>query len=196
MYRNSIAKARQILTRKLYFEEEITKLTQELIVLKQGNDKEMYDMIRKQIEELNQEKNKLLELIQKQKTMVEEVETNYQSTRKVKASFNKEALYHQIELLQNELRNTREEVIREERVVYKENSRNVEKIVKERPVTKMVEKVIEEHYNKDCICQCNCACHERHCNEHTLHHFREKIPVADEIKKIEVPKPQIIHREP
>lgn len=85
--------------------------------------------MKQQIAELNEEKQRLLDLIERNKVQVNEVQKNFVETSTVKQTTNNDHLYNEIKMLENELRNTKEEVVVQEKVVYIENPKNVERVV-------------------------------------------------------------------
>lgn len=183
--RSQINQLRSSLGKNNYYREEIMRINNEIVNIKGPDNSSLMNLLKNQIMELNQEKLRLVDLIDKNKTQINQVEKNFTEKSTLKQVVNNEHLYKEIAMLEDELRNIKEEVVVQEKVVYIENPANVERIVQKKPVVHIKENLIEEGYNKNCICQCKCSCHATHCNEHTLQKF-EEITLAPVINKTEV----------
>lgn len=83
-------------------------MNSEIVNIKGPDHSSLYRLLRQQITELNSEKVRLLDLIEKNKDQVEDVEKVFKEVSKVKQTTNNDHLYKEIQMLEEELRNTKE----------------------------------------------------------------------------------------
>ena len=96
--KQQIRRARETANKKRYYQEEIQRMSQEINLNRnRGDNSSVYNTMKTQINDLNQEKQNLLEMINKNKTQIKDIEKDYHNNAVIKKSFNNEILIKELE---------------------------------------------------------------------------------------------------